>query len=234
MTTWTKQIISLRTMSWTELVVDKFDYQLYGWDERFAAYREWVDDTATNDPTPNQTFNRNFYDGYILAIRCATGNQYSGCGLRLEGKGGFFLIDNSAAGQDSNTYTYNMTEAQFLKAVGTDYAFSSMTASQDNSANDPQFEIFDCDGSISRIYNCYKFQPKHTSAYTYDPVDEYTDGWPRFDKETTTATAYFYDHTQTGTANAITTTAIAALLGAVQSFTVGATVAVAIATNLAF
>ena len=234
MTTWTKQIIGLRTMSWTELIANKFDYQLYGWDERFAAYREWVDDTATNDPTPNQTFNRNFYDGYILAIRCTGSTQYSGCGLRLEGKGGFFLIDNSASGTDDNTYTYNLTDAQFTKVVATDFALSGVTASQDNSANDPQFEIFDCDGSISRIYNCYKFQPKHTSAYKYDPENEYTDGWPRFDAETTTATAYYYDHAQTGTANAITTTPIAALLSAIDTMAVGATVAAAIALNLAF
>ena len=113
---------------------------------------------------------------------------------------------NDATGDTAATY--HLTHANFETFTTSTYAMDAGWLASDTSANDPLFEIFECQGSVAYIFTCYKFQPREYLDYANEtPTPVEIDGYPRFDVQsdegTKNALAYFYDHDSTGTSGAL-------------------------------
>ena len=65
----TIRLINTQDMRW--LIDPKFSYVLYGDDDSFQTWKDWVKDSA-NSPAYNEVNNHNDYDGYVLKIFCDT------------------------------------------------------------------------------------------------------------------------------------------------------------------
>ena len=98
----------------TELIADKFYYEIYDDSSRFADWEAWVDD-SDNSASLWETLNKDIYDGYVLKIQCnfsqAVYAQGSACCLEAASNGGFCLEDS---GNDGSTFShYSLTEDSF-------------------------------------------------------------------------------------------------------------------------
>ena len=197
---WSSTNIQEQGYSWTEITT-KFRYKLYANDNEFDRFVEWVEDTITNENeiTTNNKANAADYSGYIISIHCTLENTGDACCLRHASKGGWCL-QNKDGTTATNTLVMKHAAMETFVTVG-GYELTSLMITADNSTNDSQFELFDCDGSVAKEYSCAKFQPKYCKT-----GDEYADGYPRFDTETSGAKGILYDHTQAGTAGAVSLT----------------------------
>merc|ERR1712048_711353 len=169
----------INTQRMKELIAtEKFMYTLYGDDDKFKTWKDWVQDTANSATVQyNQTNNADLYDGFVLKIYCDTNTNTptgSGCCLLEPTKGGFCLINATA----TTAVTHSITKAKYdtwLNAATPVYTFPTGTALADTSENDPFFELFDCTDSLYNYFTCYKFQMKDNRQ---------VDGFPRFDPST--------------------------------------------------
>ena len=97
----------------TEIIADKFSYQIYDDSTRYADYEAWIADSDNSATVFEQAY-VSVYDGYVLKIQCnfseATTPAYSACCLRAASNGGFCLEN----GTDGSSYaTFGITESDF-------------------------------------------------------------------------------------------------------------------------
>ena len=208
--------------SWTE-IESTFKYKLYAKDNEFDRFVEWVEDISNvDDVTNNNKANAADYSGYVISIHCELTNTGDACCLRHASKGGWCLQNKDST---TATNTIVMTHAEMETFVTSGYELTSAMITADNSTNDPQFELFDCDGSVAQQYSCAKFQV----AYKKD--GDYADGYPRFDTETSGAKSILYDHTQTGTSGAVNVGSDISFTSAVSLAAAGAAAIAMLAFN---
>ena len=177
-----------------ELIADRFWYRLYEDDDEFERFKEWADDSDNDDDSSyNERQNAGIYSGYVLKIKCdaseAATDNGSGCCLRHKSLGGFCLLATNADG--AQYATYSLTDDNFDTLTGSSTVNSALASWQlsATSDNDAYFERFHCPTAIGFQFDCYKFQLKGS---------EDSDGYPRFDTGSGTATAYFIDADSTG------------------------------------